>query len=81
MTTPLSKTHCAGMRPNTGALLYWLRALTAWAANLPLREIVALKKKYDFQLMVDEAHLLGTLGATGRGIAEHAAVARNDVDL
>lgn len=47
----------------------------------PLREIVALKQTYDFLLMVDEAHSLGTLGATGRGIAEHSGIARSDVDL
>jgi 8-amino-7-oxononanoate synthase len=47
----------------------------------PLREIVALKQKYGFRLMVDEAHSLGTLGATGRGIAEHTGVNRADVDV
>ncbi len=47
----------------------------------PLREIVALKRRYGFHLMVDEAHSLGTVGATGRGIAEHAGVDRADVDV
>jgi len=38
----------------------------------PLAEIVALKKKYDFWLMVDEAHSLGVLGQKGRGLVEEA---------
>lgn len=40
----------------------------------PLAEIAALKKKYDFCLMVDEAHSLGVLGEHGRGLAEAAGV-------
>ena len=31
--------------------------------------------------MIDEAHSLGTLGKTGRGIAEHFGVDPRDVDL
>lgn len=38
----------------------------------PLAEIVALKKNYDFWLMVDEAHSLGVLGQNGRGLVEEA---------
>jgi len=40
----------------------------------PLAEIAALKQKYDFCLMVDEAHSLGVLGEHGRGLAEAAGV-------
>lgn len=32
---------------------------------------VALARKYNARLMLDEAHSLGVLGATGRGIEEH----------
>ncbi len=32
---------------------------------------VALCRKYNARLMIDEAHSLGVLGATGRGIEEH----------
>lgn len=46
-----------------------------------LREFVQLKKTYDALLLVDEAHSIGTLGATGRGIGEHLEIARNDVDI
>ena len=47
-------------------------------ANLP--EIVRLKNKYGCRLMVDDAHGIGTLGANGRGTAEHFGV-EDDVDL
>lgn len=40
----------------------------------PLSEIAAVKKEYGAYLMVDEAHSLGTLGATGRGLCEREDV-------
>jgi 8-amino-7-oxononanoate synthase len=36
----------------------------------PLAEIVELKAKYDFCLLIDEAHSLGVLGEKGRGLVE-----------
>lgn len=45
-----------------------------------LREIVEVKKKYDALLMLDEAHSLGVLGATGRGLAEDLGV-EDDIDF
>jgi 8-amino-7-oxononanoate synthase len=48
-------------------------------ANLP--ELIALKRKYGCFLMVDEAHSLGTLGRTGRGVAEHFGADPADVDV
>jgi 8-amino-7-oxononanoate synthase len=47
-------------------------------ANLP--EIVKLKRKYGFRIMVDDAHSIGVLGANGRGTAEHFSV-EDEVDL
>lgn len=35
-----------------------------------LKEIVDLKKKFDFRLFVDDAHGIGTLGATGGGAGQ-----------
>jgi glycine C-acetyltransferase len=39
-----------------------------------LKEIVELKKKYNFRLLVDDAHGLGTMGKTGAGTGEHQGV-------
>ena len=40
----------------------------------PLREMVALKEKYDAWLMVDEAHATGLFGKHRRGLAEKLGV-------
>ena len=50
--------------------------------NIPdLPRIIALKKKYDCMLLVDEAHSLGVLGATGRGAREYFNIDPTDVDM
>ncbi len=36
-----------------------------------LDEIVAMKKDFDFRLLVDDAHGFGTMGAGGKGTPEH----------
>jgi glycine C-acetyltransferase len=36
-----------------------------------LDEIVALKKEFNFRLLIDDAHGYGTMGKTGAGTAEH----------
>lgn len=45
-----------------------------------LDEIVALKQKYQFRILVDDAHGFGTMGATGAGVPEHFGV-MDGVDL
>lgn len=46
-----------------------------------LRHFVTLKQRYKAFLMVDDAHALGVLGATGRGSAEHWGINPRDVDI
>jgi 8-amino-7-oxononanoate synthase len=46
-----------------------------------LDQLIEVKKRHHALLYVDEAHSLGTLGKTGRGLGEHFAVDRADVDL
>lgn len=47
-------------------------------AKLP--EIVALRKKYNCSVMVDEAHGLGVFGKQGRGVCDHFGLT-DEVDL
>ncbi|MEX0274236.1 MAG: aminotransferase class I/II-fold pyridoxal phosphate-dependent enzyme [Flavobacteriaceae bacterium] len=45
-----------------------------------LKEIVALKKKFKFRLLVDDAHGFGTLGETGAGAGQEQGV-QDDIDV
>jgi len=45
-----------------------------------LTEIVALKKKFNFRLLVDDAHGFGTLGKTGAGAGEEQGV-QDEIDI
>ncbi len=47
--------------------------------NLPA--LIELKKKYRSFLMIDEAHSLGALGTTGRGVWEHFGFDPREVDI
>jgi serine palmitoyltransferase len=47
----------------------------------PLPEIIALKKKYKAYLYLDEAHSIGAVGVSGRGIVEHFGCDSRDVDI
>ncbi len=46
-----------------------------------LARFVEVKTRHHTMLMVDEAHSLGVLGATGRGLAEHAGVDPRSVEI
>jgi 8-amino-7-oxononanoate synthase len=48
-------------------------------ARLP--ELMEIKKRHEAWLMVDEAHALGVLGRTGRGVFEHFDLAPSGVDV
>lgn len=45
-----------------------------------LREIVELKRKYPFRLLVDDAHGFGTMGATGAGTGEEQGI-QDEIDV
>lgn len=46
-----------------------------------LHEIVAVSKKYKAYIYLDEAHSIGAIGQTGRGICELSGVDPADVDI
>ncbi|UUO06408.1 aminotransferase class I/II-fold pyridoxal phosphate-dependent enzyme [Blastopirellula sp. J2-11] len=46
-----------------------------------LPKFIELKEQYKAMLFVDEAHSIGTMGKTGRGICEHFDVDPNRVDM
>ncbi|MET9960721.1 aminotransferase class I/II-fold pyridoxal phosphate-dependent enzyme [Streptomyces sp. NPDC006326] len=48
-------------------------------ADLPA--LVEVKRRHGALLMIDEAHSIGTIGATGRGIGEYFGIDRSEVEL
>ncbi|XP_013382088.1 serine palmitoyltransferase 2-like [Lingula anatina] len=46
-----------------------------------LPEVIRLKKKYKAYLYLDEAHSIGAIGPTGRGIVEYFGCDPKDVDI
>ena len=69
-------------RGNYRNALVVVEGLYSMDGDLPdLRKLVELKDHYGAWLMVDEAHSLGVLGKTGRGLAEHFGVESRAVDI
>ena len=66
---------------NGGGVLVITEGVFGMSGNQgKLKEIVALKEKYSFRLLVDDAHGFGTLGATGAGAGEEQGV-QDGIDL
>ena len=64
-----------------GGVLVITEGVFGMSGNMgKLREIVALKKKFDFRLLVDDAHGFGTMGKTGAGAGEEQGV-QEGIDL
>ena len=58
-----------------GGILLITEGVFGMAGDLgKLDKIVALKKKYQFRFLVDDAHGFGTMGANGGGTGEHFGV-------
>ncbi|MCJ8163705.1 pyridoxal phosphate-dependent aminotransferase family protein [Pontibacter sp. E15-1] len=55
-----------------GAILVITEGVFGMSGNLGnLKDVVALKEKFNFRLFVDDAHGFGTMGDTGAGTGEH----------
>ncbi|GAL87464.1 8-amino-7-oxononanoate synthase [Sporocytophaga myxococcoides] len=64
-----------------GGILVITEGVFGMAGDLgKLREIVELKKQYQFRLFVDDAHGFGTMGPTGAGSGEHLGV-QDGIDI
>lgn len=64
-----------------GGILLITEGVFGMAGDLgKLDKITALKKKYQFRILVDDAHGFGTMGATGSGTGEHFGV-QDQIDV
>lgn len=64
-----------------GGILVITEGVFGMAGDLgDLKGIVALKKKFDFRLMIDDAHGFGTMGPKGAGTGTHFDV-QDQIDL
>jgi len=64
-----------------GGILVITEGVFGMAGDLgKLDEIVALKKEYNFRLLIDDAHGFGTMGETGSGTGEFFGV-QDQVDI
>jgi glycine C-acetyltransferase len=64
-----------------GGILVITEGVFGMAGDLgKLKDIIALKSKFNFRLLVDDAHGFGTMGEHGIGTGEHFGV-QKDIDL
>ncbi len=70
------------MRGNYGRVMIVVEGVYSMDGDYPdLPRFVDLRDRYKAMLFVDEAHSIGTLGATGHGIVEHFGMRADQVDL
>ena len=78
----LQLTHAQKLVEQTGGgILVITEGVYGMSGDLgKLDKIVELKKKFNFRLLVDDAHGFGTMGKTGAGTGEHFGV-QKDIDI
>jgi 8-amino-7-oxononanoate synthase len=64
----------ARIDPAAGRLIVVEGLYSMLGDKAPLAEFIAVKKKHNATILVDEAHSMGVFGATGRGVAQEAGV-------
>src|SRR5688572_18943421 len=68
-------------KQNAGGILVITEGVFGMAGDQGrLKEIAAFKDKFDFRLLVDDAHGFGTLGKTGAGAGEEQGI-QDQIDL
>ena len=80
LATQLEKASAAAAKTGGGILVISEGVFGMRGQQGKLAEIVALKAKYDFRLLVDDAHGFGVLGDTGAGAGEHQGC-QDGIDL
>jgi 8-amino-7-oxononanoate synthase len=72
----------SGIRHSFRRVLIAIEGVYSMDGDYPdLARFVDIKERHRAMLYVDEAHSLGTMGKTGRGLGEHAEIAASSVDL
>jgi 7-keto-8-aminopelargonate synthetase-like enzyme len=70
------------VRPRAKRILVAIEGHYSMDGDVPdLPATIATVRRHGAHLLVDEAHSLGVLGATGRGVAEHFSVDPSTVDI
>ena len=82
--------HADAARPRARSATASAEAVTCWrptacsawmATSRRLRELARAAREHDAWLVVDDAHGLGVLGASGRGSLEHSGLSADDVPV
>lgn len=69
-------------RENYERVVILIEGLYSMDGDYPdLHRLIKIKNRYQALLMIDEAHSLGVMGKTGRGIAEHFHIAPQEIDI
>jgi glycine C-acetyltransferase len=72
---------CAEAEANGGGVLLITEGVFGMTGALGiLDQIAALKKKYNFRILIDDAHGFGVMGPHGRGTSEHFGVV-DEIDI
>jgi 8-amino-7-oxononanoate synthase len=72
----------AQLRPHYRRALIAIEGVYSMDGDIPdLPRFIEVKKRHRALLLIDEAHSIGVLGRTGRGIGEFFGVHRPDVDF
>jgi acyl-CoA synthetase (AMP-forming)/AMP-acid ligase II/7-keto-8-aminopelargonate synthetase-like enzyme/acyl carrier protein len=79
---PELENRLARERTKFRRVILLVQAVSPWDGTLaPLPELLELRRQFRFLLVVEETHSIGTLGRSGRGLAEHFNIDPAEIDL